>query len=155
MTSAVISDLTRKLQKNWKKYRSEPAKVPNELCIEVAFMHRFFTSDCIKLCYDGTGQINVSAYCHEESYECHRFIVTGDDTIDGPTGTTLYFYYFGGNGFCTGINYGLIIQDSDENVLYWREVGQNPRTEWLINCLADDLKDEQGKFVFPGEPVTI
>lgn len=155
MSPAAVSDLIKSIQNNWKKHRSHPTKTPDKLVVEICFMRQFFTSDCVDIKDGDIGQISVSAYGHEESYDCHRFILTGDDTISGPTGETLYLYYLNGSGLYKGTNYGLVIQDHDDNVLYWREVNQKPRTEWLVNCLAEDLEDGNGNFVFVGEPVTI
>lgn len=155
MSPTVVVDLVKNIQSAWKRYRSRPSKTLDKAVIEVCFIRHFFTSDCVRIRDDNIGKISVFAYEREETYECHRFVVTGDDAIDGPTGESLYFYYFGGSGPYKGTNYGLIIQDRDDNVLYWREVGQNPRTEWLINCLANDMEDEDEHFVFTGEPVTI
>lgn len=145
------------LDESWRKYRNQPAEAPGRLVVEASFLQRFFTSDCIRTHYDDIGQIHVylSTNQHAGAYDCHRFIITGDDTVNGPTGETLYFYYFGSHSFRMGDNYGLIIQDQDENILYWREANQDPRTEWLINCLAYDLEDENGDFIFDGEPTTV
>lgn len=155
MSPTVVSDLIKGLQNSWKKYRSRPTKTPDKFVIEVCFMRQFFTGDCIRIKDGNAGELNVSTYGHEKTYECHRFVLTSDDAVDGPTGEVLYFHYFDGRGNYKGANYGLVIQDHDNNVLYWREAGQNPRTEWLINCLAEDLEDGDGNFVFTGEPVTI
>jgi len=65
-----------------------------------------------------------------------------------------YFYYLDGKGFYAGSNYGLIIANTDDSILYWREVGQDPHTEWLINCLAGDSENTEVNPVFTGEPVT-
>lgn len=155
MSPTTVSDLIKGIQNSWKKYRQRPTKAPDKFLIEACFMRQFLASDCARIRDDGTGGISVSTYGREKTYECHRFVLTGDDSVDGPTGKTLYFHYFDGKGLYRGDNYGLIIQDCDNNVLYWREAGQKPRTEWVINCLAEDLEDGNGNFVFTGEPVTI
>lgn len=155
MSPTIAAEFIKSIRNTRKKYSSRPSKAPDKVVIEACFMRQFFTSDCIRIRDDGIGTINVSSYTREEAYECHRFVLTGDDSIDGPTGESLYFCYFNGSGSNRGTNYGLIIQDHDDNVLYWREAGQNPRTEWLINCLAENMEDENGQFVFRGEPVAI
>lgn len=150
-----MSDLVLSIQSDFKTFSSEISRNPEKTIVETCFISNFFTGDCVRIQYDGTGKITVNTYGRTESYDCERFILTGDDTVDGPTKEILYFYYFGGTGFYSGTNYGLIIQDRDDSVLYWRERGQAPRTEWLINCLAETFEDENGEFVFVGEPVTI
>ena len=155
MAPSVVSALTKNIRNGWKKHRHHPSKAPDKTIIETSFLRRFIKTDCIRMDDGDIGQINVSAYGKEGSYECHCITITGEDTTDGPTGETLRFHYFGGSGPYRGTNYGLIILDRDENVLYWREAGQNPRTEWIINCLASDLEDGNGNFIFDGDPVTI
>lgn len=48
-----------------------------------------------------------------------------------------------------------IIQD--DCVVYRREASQDPRTEWLINCMAGDdtVTDADGKMLFVGETTNI
>lgn len=154
MASAIISNLMLGIRDCWKERTSLVPTVPDKYIVEFSFLDKYFTSDCLRTRYDDTGTLQVAAYDREEAHECLHIIITGDDTVDGPTGESLNFYYLDGQGFYAGNNYGLVITDKDDNVLYWREVGQNPRTEWLINCLAEDLEDTEGNFVFKGEPVT-
>ncbi len=57
--------------------------------------------------------------------------------------------------FCSEVNdYSLQIIDGD-NVVYQREAGQDPLTEWIINCIANDplITDEHGNLLFAEEPV--
>ncbi len=42
-----------------------------------------------------------------------------------------------------------------DNLVYWREAEHNPATEWLINGLANGITDENGNFIFTGDPVRI
>lgn len=152
MASAIISNLMLGIRDCWTERTSLVPAVPDKYIVEFSFLSKYFTSDCLRTCYDGIGTLRVFGYDRQETYECHHIIITGDDTINGPTGEALHLYYFGSEGFYSGVNYGLVITDKGDNVLYWREVGQSPRTEWLINCLAEDLKDAEGDFVFKGEP---
>lgn len=154
MASAVMSNLMLGIRECWRERMSLVPTVSKDYIVELNFLGKYFTSDCLWVCYDGTGKLHVSAYDREKTCECHRIIITGDDTVNGPTGESLYFYYLDGKGFYAGSNYGLVIANTDDSILYWREVGQDPHTEWLINCLAGDSENTEGNPVFTGEPVT-
>lgn len=51
-------------------------------------------------------------------------------------------------------DYSLIITDGD-SVVYQREAGQDPLTEWIINGMANDplITDESGNLLFIGDPI--
>lgn len=49
----------------------------------------------------------------------------------------------------------LMITDPDDNMLYLRNAGQNPKTEWVLNELAGDATDENGRIIFPSDPYNI
>lgn len=51
-------------------------------------------------------------------------------------------------------DYSLMIIDSD-NIVYQREAGQDPLTEWVINEMANDplITDEYGNPLFIGDPI--
>lgn len=53
--------------------------------------------------------------------------------------------------------YELQIFDSDYNAVYWREPGQDPYTEWTINCMADDPEyiNATGEIAFTGDHTNI
>lgn len=81
--------------------------------------------------------------------------LTEDDIVDGPTGKGLRFIYFDGDDGPVGPNHGLIIVECDTSPFcefcYERQHGQNPKTEWIKNQLAD-LRDETGQYVFSNRP---
>lgn len=66
---------------------------------------------------------------------------------------TFTFLYYGGEGGYAGPGHGLVIYDECGNMLYWREIDQNPKTEWNINSMAYDLIDTNGHYIFDGDPV--
>lgn len=39
-----------------------------------------------------------------------------------------------------------------DNLHYYRTPGQNEKTEWIINGMANDITDENGEIVFEGDP---
>lgn len=41
------------------------------------------------------------------------------------------------------------------NLVYWRTAEQDPATEWQFNELANNVVDETGEYLFPGEPYNI
>lgn len=43
----------------------------------------------------------------------------------------------------------------DQNIVYSRQASHNPATEWDINGMANDLKDENGNFYFTGDHTNI
>ncbi len=49
--------------------------------------------------------------------------------------------------------YQVQIIDPEGNIVYWREPGQNPHTEWAINCMADDPEyvNAAGELAFTGD----
>lgn len=51
-------------------------------------------------------------------------------------------------------DYSLMIID-DDNIVYQREAGQDPLTEWVINGMANDplITDESGNPLFIGDPI--
>lgn len=54
-------------------------------------------------------------------------------------------------------SYELQIIDTDDNIVYWREPGQDPHTEWAINCMADDPEyvNAAGVMAFTGDHTNI
>ena len=40
----------------------------------------------------------------------------------------------------------------DANLQYHRLPRQDEKTEWQLNCMANDIVDEDGRFIFEGEP---
>lgn len=154
MTASAVSALISDIRKNHKKYRRHPSQTPDKMIVEVSFINKFVSKSRLSITDEGIGDISISAYGRHVVCDCHGFSITNLDCLGARIGKPLRFYYTNGIGFYKGDNYGLVIQDQDDNILYWREAGQDPRTEWLINCLAGDLEDENGQFVFTGKPVT-
>lgn len=94
----------------WRERTSLIPTVSKDYIVELNFLGKYFTSDCLRACYGGTGKLHVSAYGREKTCECHRIIITGDDTVDGPTGESLYFYYLDGKGFTPEVTTGWLLQ---------------------------------------------
>lgn len=125
---------------------------------ETFYVERHFLSsylecdvDHIGVRNDGLGNLNTNGkpcVCYilrVEPFRCgsnspnHKFI----------------FSYFGGRSGHFGPGHGLMITDEDGNILYWRNVDQNPETEWIINEMANDITDDAGNIIFDGEPCNI
>lgn len=89
------------------------------------------------------------------TYACATFtIYTYSHGTDSPS-HRFVFSYFGGRGGYLGLEHGLAITDEEDNLLYWREPGEDEKTQWRINCMASDLTDADGNFVFDGDPCNI
>ena len=117
--------------------------------VELYLLSNYFQADHLHAGYLGIATIDFGDLIGE--HECEGIIITPDDSADE---SCLYLYCFDGDGCHSGPNHTLVATYED-NVVYWREAWHNPHTEWNINELANNIEDEAGDFVFPGEHVQI
>ncbi len=129
----------------------------NRYFVESHFLVQYFDSDVIILRIDNAEPCTLAefAYGVELPDQGIMFQINAENVIDGLTGNFLQFIYFGNDDLELKMGHGLIILDSDSNVVYLRTEMDDPITEWKINELANDLCDKNGKFVFEDEPVQL
>ena len=123
---------------------------------EVFFVERHFLnsqleSDTVRLSVTdaGLGNFNANSTC------CH--VITIQSFRHGATEPShIYtFSYFNHGDGDFGPGHGLVITDDKQNMPYWRDIGQNPKTEWLLNELASNITDADGRYIFDGDPYNI
>ncbi len=131
------------------------AKKPEdtEFYIERLFLENYFTKAYLRVgeALEGTFHDNNA----NEDFDCQTIEIASTDSIDGPPTETLQFIYYLEDDRYTGAGrLALAIVDTDASMLYWRsQFHDDLKTEWYINCYAQDLTDENGTFIFDGEPV--
>lgn len=72
-------------------------------------------------------------------------------------------YHNGGSGcdeiyidyeirYATGTNFSYSVSIIyNESLVYYRDAGQDERTEWKLNYMANDIVDEDGNLIFEGD----
>lgn len=126
-----------------------------EFYIERIFLEHYFTKPYLQV-----GERYESEFYDETSGErlpCRTIEVSSSDTIDGVSAEVLRLnYYSEQQNIAKPGRLALNITDQDDYVLYWRsEEHKDLKTEWYINCYAQDLTDENGNLIFNGEPVNL
>lgn len=125
--------------------------------VESHFLAQYFDSDVIILRIDSAEPCTLAEFAYGVKLPDQGFMfqINAENIIEGLTGDFLQFIYFGNDDLELKMGHGLMILDSDLNVVYLRTEMDNPITEWKINELANDLCDEDGGFVFDGEPIQL
>lgn len=133
--------------------QSEGAAPDEDFYVERWFLRHHLEDDTVRCgsIKKGLGNISLTGRpctCQLIIVKCFRHGV-----IDPSHVYTFAYYNERGNHF--GPGHGLLITDEDDNILYWREPGQDPRAEWQINDMAGDVTDENCHLVFVGDPYNI
>lgn len=145
------------------------------LCLEVntaaaAIAHRYFIENCFLEAYFSQHYFNVIRHSAPQPYTVEDgqndcivgtgiiINLTSEFSSEAATGDRLQFIYFrnGANSVAddiVGRNHGLAILDQDSNLVYHRLPGQDPISEWQTNMLAHYVEDQEGNYLFPGEPL--
>ncbi len=134
----------------------------NQEAAPIVFECRYFVEACfLKRYFDKIPILRVSNVdpC-EMSHDFNSpdqgimIRVSAENDVDGPLGVSLQIIYSLEKDQWGNISYDLTVGDGS-NIIYTREAGQDPLTEWRINELANDLCDHNGEIIFAGEPVQI
>lgn len=120
-------------------------------CVEHAFMYHYakkLGATSIRIGRHEIAQGNIDD--EDRTIISVTIFFDGVSTTNTEVPDSLYLAYW---DIKNGI--ALLIIDPDDNILYRRNADQNPKTGWVINELADDATDENGKIIFPGDPYGI
>lgn len=144
LISSIIADLTI-LTKDIGRNFTE------EFYVERHFLKDHLNDDVarIMITMGGISKIRFD----DVEFDCFGVTIAGFSTGSVGPNQHFTFLYYGGKGGHTGPRHGLTIYDERENMLYWRDIGQDPKKEWNINSMAGDLVDANGHHVFDGDPV--
>ena len=130
----------------------EARETDDECFVERYYIDQYAQEYVDATIIQNTHEENCEIVPDEEPRECtviELMFLKENNIVDLES--SLCLYYFDTDGQQTG----LIIVDKNNNMAYWRNANQDPRTEWQICSLAQDITDDDSNFVFDGEPYNI
>lgn len=130
----------------------EACKTDDECFVEQHYIDQHAQEYVDATIIQNTHEENCGIVPDEEPRECtviELMFLKENNIVDLES--SLCLYYFDTDGQRTG----LIIVDKNNNMVYWRNADQDPRTKWQICSLAQDITDDDGNFIFDGEPYNI
>jgi len=124
----------------------------DEYYVEKYFFAAYFHGDVLK--FNPTQDGEFYDEVDNISYPCKIIDISCESSIDGPLQENLRFIYYASKEKPS--QKALVITEiEEENMLYWRSSSHDPKTEWYINSLAYDITNNDGDFIFNGEPVNL
>lgn len=129
-------------------------QISEDFYVERHFLNHYYDGD-LSTIEIGTVK-NTVLECNSKTEDTPHITIRVFDPCNGDEATTLNFIYpVTTRLLAPKEKHDLQIVDTDYNVLYWRDADHDPRTQWTINALADDITDEEGNFIFPGDHTNI